>query len=61
MFGILEDLAKAAVGVVIQAPIALVADAVTLGGTLSDRHESYTSSALEDVMRNLDNATRPER
>jgi hypothetical protein len=61
MFGILEDLAKAAVGVVIQAPIALVADAVTLGGTLSDRHESYTSNALEDVMRNLDNATRPER
>lgn len=59
MFGMLESLAKAAVGVVVQTPVALIADAVTLGGTLTDRNESYTSQAVSDVVKNLDNAVKP--
>jgi predicted metalloprotease len=59
MFGMLESLVKAAVGVVVQTPVALVADALTLGGTLSDRKESYTSQAVSDVVKNIDNAVKP--
>lgn len=59
MFGMLESLVKAAVGVVVQTPVAIVADLVTLGGTLSDRDESYTSQAVADVVKNIDNATKP--
>jgi predicted metalloprotease len=55
----LESLVKAAVGVVMQTPVALVADALTLGGTLSDRKESYTSQAVSDVVKNIDNAVKP--
>ena len=59
MFGMLESLVKAAVGVVVQTPVALVADALTLGGTLTDRNESYTSKAVSDVVKNIDNAAKP--
>jgi hypothetical protein len=59
MFGILESLAKAAVGVVV-APVAVVADVVTLGGTLADKNEPYTATAVKEVMQNLANATNPK-
>ncbi len=38
MFAILKDLTKAAVGVVIETPMAVVADVVTLGGALTEKH-----------------------
>ena len=60
MFGFIGSLAKAVVGVVVETPIALVADVVTLGGSLTDRREPYTASALSDVMSNLENATKPD-
>ena len=47
MFGMLSDLAKAAVGVVIETPIAVVADVVTMGGALTDKDQPYTATALE--------------
>jgi hypothetical protein len=56
MFGMLESLAKAAVGVVIQMPVALVADVITLGGALNDRDEMYTEVALGKVIDNLNDA-----
>jgi hypothetical protein len=59
MFGFIEDLAKAAVGVV-TIPVAVVADVVTLGGALTDRDEPYTATAASDVIKNLKNATKPE-
>lgn len=59
MFGMLGDLAKAAVGVVVT-PVAMAADIVTLGGELTDRKESYTESTLKDVVKNLENATKPD-
>jgi hypothetical protein len=54
----LESLAKAAAAVV-TVPVAVVADVVTLGGTLSDKGESYTADALSDMVDNLKDATNP--
>lgn len=58
MFGILESLAKAAVAVV-TVPVAVVADVVTLGGTLNDKQETYTGEAVGDFVDNLKNAAKP--
>lgn len=60
MFGLIEGLAKAAVGVV-TIPVAVVADAVTLGGSLTDKQRPYTADAVSDVVKNLQNATKPDR
>lgn len=59
MFGLIEGLAKAAVGVV-TIPVAVVADAVTLGGSLTDKNRPYTADAVSDVVKNLQNVTRPD-
>ena len=58
MFGMLESLAKAAIGVV-TVPAAVVADAVTMGGTLTDKDKPYTADAVADFVRNLEDAARP--
>lgn len=60
MFGLLEDLTKAAVSVV-KLPVAVVADAVTLGGSLTDQSKPYTAQAAEDLVNNLNNASKPKR
>lgn len=59
MFGLLESVAKAALGIV-TVPVAVVADVVTLGGALTDKDEPYTASAVSDVVKNLDNAAKPD-
>ncbi len=41
LFGLLKD--------VVTAPIAIVADVVTLGGTLNDRDKPYTATVLENM------------
>ena len=61
MFGLLGSLTKAAVGVVIETPIAIVADAVTLGGTLTDKDEPYTATSVKKVMDNLSDATESDK
>jgi hypothetical protein len=58
MFGLFENLVKATVGVVIETPLAVVADVVTLGGTLSNKDEPYTAAALSKVVANIEQATR---
>lgn len=58
MFGMLESLTKAVVGVV-TTPVAIVADVVTLGGTLTDKAEPYTASTASDIVSNLKDATKP--
>lgn len=60
MFGMLESLTKAAVGVVIETPIAVAADVLTLGGAIVDKKEPYTATALKGVMKNVKAATKPE-
>ena len=58
MFGMLESLTKAVVGIVVETPIAIVADALTLGGSLSDKDEPYTATTLRGVMQNVENTTK---
>lgn len=58
MFGMLESLAKAAVAVA-TAPVAVVADVVTLGGALTDKDQPYTADACEAVVKNLQDAVTP--
>ena len=60
MFGILGDLTKAVVGVVVETPIAIVADVVTMGGAVNERHEPYTATAIKNVMKNVENATKSD-
>jgi len=60
MFGMISDLAKAAVGVVVETPVAIAADVVTLGGALTERNKPYTASAIQGVVQNIENATKPE-
>ncbi|NNM70197.1 MAG: hypothetical protein HKM00_09600 [Gallionella sp.] len=60
MFGMLGDLTKAVVGIVVETPIAIAADLVTLGGAITDKNEPYTATALKGVMKNVENATKPD-
>lgn len=60
MFGMIESLAKAAAAVV-TVPVAVVADVVTLGGSLNDKDKPYTAEAVGDLVDNLKDATKPER
>ena len=45
---------------VVTVPVALVADVVTLGGALTDRDAPYTAKAVSDVVKNLENAVKPD-
>jgi len=58
MFEALGSLAKAVVGVVIETPIAIVADVVTLGGVLTDKEAPYTAEAISKVVKNVQDATK---
>lgn len=53
----LGNLFKAAVGIAIETPIAIAADALTLGGTLTDKREPYTATALKKVVQNVQETT----
>ena len=59
MFGMLTSLAKAATAVV-TVPIAVVADVVTLGGSLTDKRKPYTAEAVADFVDNLKDASKPD-
>jgi len=61
MFGMLENLTKAVVGVVIETPVALVADTLTMGGALTDKDKPYTAEALGKVLDNVEKATKTEK
>lgn len=58
MFGMLTNLTKAVVGAVVETPVAIVADTVTLGGSLTDKDKPYTAGALGKVLSNLSQATK---
>lgn len=60
MFGVVSSLVKAAVAVV-EVPVAVVADAVTLGGTLTDAKEPYTATAVSHLVENIQNAADPKK
>ena len=53
MFDMFNSLVKATVGVVVETPLAVVADVITMGGALTDKEVPYTADALEKVFENL--------
>ena len=61
MFGLLESLTKAVVGVVVETPLAIAADVVTMGGACTDKDEPYTATALKRVVENVEDAVDPAR
>ena len=60
MFGFIENLAKATVGVVVQTPLAVAADVLTLGGSMTDKKVPYTATAVSNVVKNVENAVKPK-
>lgn len=54
----LSNLLKAAVGVAVETPVAVVADVVTLGGSLTDKNEPYTTQAVKKVVKNISDSTK---
>jgi hypothetical protein len=60
MFEMLGNLAKAVVGVVVETPIAIAADVLTIGGSITDKDEPYTATALKGVIKNVESATKPD-
>lgn len=54
----LGNLLKAVVGVVVETPVAIVADVVTLGGAINDKRQPYTATALEKVVKNIEDSTK---
>lgn len=58
MFDMFNSLVKATVGVVVETPLAVVADVVTMGGALTDKELPYTADALEKVYENLKDSTK---
>ena len=53
----LGNLFKAVVGTVIETPIAIVSDVITLGGALTDQEKPYTAQAVEKVVDNIQRST----
>lgn len=58
MLGFLESTIKAAASIV-SVPVSIAADAVTLGGTLTDKPRPYTADACSDLVRNVQDMTKP--
>lgn len=58
MFKALGKLTKAAVGLVVETPLSVAADIITLGGALTDQDKPYTAQALEKVVDNVQESTK---
>lgn len=61
MLGSIFSLTKAVVGVVVETPIAIAADVITLGGSLTDKQRPYTAEAVSKVVKNVQEATQPNK
>lgn len=55
------NLLKAAVGLAVETPIAIVEDAITLGGAITGKDEPATVTALKKVAKNVADATESRR
>lgn len=58
MFDFLTSTVKAAASVV-SVPVAIAADVVTLGGSLTDQCRPYTANACADLVQNVKDMTKP--
>jgi hypothetical protein len=59
MFGILTSAIKVATSI-IDLPVAIVADAVTLGGAVNDRENTYTGDAARRLVKNVSDMADPK-
>jgi hypothetical protein len=59
MFGIFTSAIKAATAV-IDIPVAIIADSVTLGGLTNDRKNSYTGDAARRLVKNVSDMADPK-
>ena len=59
MFGILKSTIKAA-SAVIDVPVSVAADVVTLGGAINDKDKPYTAKAAERLVQNVKDIADPE-
>lgn len=60
MFGILKSAVKAA-SVVVDAPVSVAADIVTMGGVLTDTDKPYTCKAVERFVSNVSDMADPDQ
>lgn len=60
VFEFLNSTLKAAASVV-DIPVSIAADAITLGGTLTDKETTYTSEAAGRLVQNVKDMTDPEK
>lgn len=59
MFGILKSAVKAA-SAVVDVPVSVAADVVTMGGALTDKDKPYTAEAAERLVKNVKDMSDPE-
>jgi len=55
----LKNLMKAAVGLVVETPLAVLEDTITMGGAVTGKDEPATVTALKKIAKNLSDATEP--
>ena len=58
MFEILGQLTKVAVGIVVETPLAIAADVITLGGVMTDKDQPYTVTAVKKIIKNVESTTK---
>lgn len=56
-----KNLLKAAVGLAVETPIAMVEDVITMGGAVTGKDEPATVTALKKVAKNVSDATESDR
>lgn len=59
MLGILKSTVKAAASV-IDVPVSVAADVVTMGGALTDKEKPYTAEAAERLVKNVKDIADPK-
>jgi len=60
MFGLLTSIVKTAAAV-IDVPVSIAADVVTLGGALTDKDKPYTAEAAERLVQNVKDIADPDK
>lgn len=56
-----KSLSRAVVGAVVDVPLSVVADVVTLGGVCTGRDTPYTAKAVARVVKNVEDSVEPDR
>ena len=53
-----ESLLKAAVGIVVELPVSVAADVVTMGGAMTDKDKPYTAITIGKIVGNIQDSTK---